>query len=315
MKKWKCMLCGYVHEGETPPEECPLCGASSDQFEELIEEEEAEEKEAPKEVEPVKAETGPVKKWRCTLCGYIHEGPEPPDECPICGAGSEAFEEVVEEEKTAVAKVDEVPAAGKKGARKWRCKICGYIHEGDPPPEKCPLCGAASDQFEEVVEGSGDGGYAVKGQSSLEKKGSFIATQIIKHHLHPVIVHTPNGVLPVALVFMLLSVFFKSNPVFDTVAFYNNIFVLISLPAVLATGIVVWKKRYNGAFTPLFKIKIAASILVTLLLTALVVWRAIEPEVLSGEGKWTYLILAGCMIAAVGMAGHMGGKLVFGGRE
>ncbi len=38
-----------------------------------------------------------TKKWRCTVCGYIHEGPEPPDECPLCGAPKEDFEEVIEE--------------------------------------------------------------------------------------------------------------------------------------------------------------------------------------------------------------------------
>lgn len=326
MKKWKCMLCGYVHEGETPPEECPLCGASSDQFEELVEEEaaesvdvdegqtegDAEEKVEEKEVEKPKADNGPVKKWRCTLCGYIHQGPEPPEECPICGADSEAFEEVVEEEKTAVT---EETAVVKKSNRKWRCKICGYIHDGDTPPEKCPLCGAAADQFEEVVEGSGEGGYTVKGKSSKEGKESWLVSQIIKHHIHPIIVHTPNGVLPVGLVFIVLAILFNQHPTFDTVAFYNNIFVLISMPAVLATGIVVWKKRYNGALTPLFKVKIAASALVTILLAGLVIWRVIEPDVLTREGKWTYLVLSGCMIGAVGLAGHMGGKLVFGGRE
>jgi len=26
------------------------------------------------------------KKWKCSVCGYIHEGEEAPDECPICGA-------------------------------------------------------------------------------------------------------------------------------------------------------------------------------------------------------------------------------------
>jgi rubrerythrin len=31
-KKWKCTLCGYIHTGETPPEKCPVCGASSDKF-------------------------------------------------------------------------------------------------------------------------------------------------------------------------------------------------------------------------------------------------------------------------------------------
>ena len=25
MKKWVCPVCGYVHEGDTPPEKCPVC--------------------------------------------------------------------------------------------------------------------------------------------------------------------------------------------------------------------------------------------------------------------------------------------------
>ncbi|HZV81305.1 MAG TPA: rubredoxin [Geobacteraceae bacterium] len=37
-----------------------------------------------------------MKKWRCVLCDYIHEGDEPPGSCPVCGAGSDQFEEVVE---------------------------------------------------------------------------------------------------------------------------------------------------------------------------------------------------------------------------
>ena len=32
-----------------------------------------------------------MRKWRCTVCGYIHLGPEPPAVCPVCGAGREAF--------------------------------------------------------------------------------------------------------------------------------------------------------------------------------------------------------------------------------
>ncbi|MGB9867016.1 MAG: flavin reductase [Bacillota bacterium] len=32
-----------------------------------------------------------MKKWRCTVCGYIHEGTEPPEECPVCHAPREAF--------------------------------------------------------------------------------------------------------------------------------------------------------------------------------------------------------------------------------
>ena len=38
-----------------------------------------------------------AKKWRCTVCGYIHEGPEAPDQCPVCKAGKDKFVEVVED--------------------------------------------------------------------------------------------------------------------------------------------------------------------------------------------------------------------------
>jgi len=34
MKKFTCLVCGYTHEGETPPEKCPQCGVSSDKFKE-----------------------------------------------------------------------------------------------------------------------------------------------------------------------------------------------------------------------------------------------------------------------------------------
>lgn len=39
-------------------------------------------------------ESGNKTKWKCTVCGYIHEGPEPPDVCPVCGAPKEMFEAV-----------------------------------------------------------------------------------------------------------------------------------------------------------------------------------------------------------------------------
>ena len=37
--------------------------------------------------------------------------------------------------------------------KKWKCGICGYVHTGDTPPEKCPVCGAPASKFVEVTEG------------------------------------------------------------------------------------------------------------------------------------------------------------------
>lgn len=31
---------------------------------------------------------------------------------------------------------------------KWKCSVCGYVHEGTEPPGKCPCCGHAREYFE-----------------------------------------------------------------------------------------------------------------------------------------------------------------------
>jgi len=31
------------------------------------------------------------QQWKCIVCGYIHEGPEPPEVCLVCGAGRDQF--------------------------------------------------------------------------------------------------------------------------------------------------------------------------------------------------------------------------------
>jgi len=37
-KRWKCVICGEIFEGDTAPEICPVCGANSEQFVEVTEE-------------------------------------------------------------------------------------------------------------------------------------------------------------------------------------------------------------------------------------------------------------------------------------
>ena len=36
---------------------------------------------------------------------------------------------------------------------KFVCAICGYVYEGDNPPEKCPQCGAPASKFTAQQEG------------------------------------------------------------------------------------------------------------------------------------------------------------------
>ena len=34
-----------------------------------------------------------IKKWICTVCGYVHEGATPPERCPQCKAPAAKFQE------------------------------------------------------------------------------------------------------------------------------------------------------------------------------------------------------------------------------
>ena len=43
--------------------------------------------------------------------------------------------------------------------KKFVCSICGYVHEGDTPPEKCPVCKAGADKF---IEQSGEMSWAAE---------------------------------------------------------------------------------------------------------------------------------------------------------
>ena len=36
---------------------------------------------------------------------------------------------------------------------KWVCSVCGYVHEGDVPPEECPVCHVGASKFVKQEEG------------------------------------------------------------------------------------------------------------------------------------------------------------------
>ena len=42
----------------------------------------------------------------------------------------------------------------------FKCSVCGYIHEGDEAPDKCPKCGAPKEKFEELSQEAAQKIYA-----------------------------------------------------------------------------------------------------------------------------------------------------------
>ena len=308
MRSWECDICGYIHEGEVAPENCPVCDAPSGNFAEVAKSGDSANENS--------AEGNKERKWRCKVCGYVHTGNAPPETCPVCNAGPEMFEEVLEEE------AEEEQAALVE--KRWKCTVCGYIHTGPEPPEKCPVCDAPASMFLELDEnGKEIGSLAAVEKASIapgELQASpsifnTLADLLVRHHLHPISVHFPNGILPVVVSFLVIAVFFNAAS-FEAAAFYNLIVVLLAMPLVLLTGYLEWQKTYKGIKTSVFITKIICGLVVLASVNILVFWRIIDPGVVA-EGspvKWIYLGIAALLLGAAGLAGHLGGKLVFGSR-
>lgn len=47
-----------------------------------------------------------MKLWKCSVCGYVHEGDQPPVKCPKCGVGAEKFAEISEEDTAKIYRSD-----------------------------------------------------------------------------------------------------------------------------------------------------------------------------------------------------------------
>jgi len=209
----------------------------------------------------------------------------------------------------------------------WQCSVCNYIHRGDTPPDKCPICNAGANKFKEIDEASipekrpkrkqqqpqtEKTSFVVQDKTGKIEENSFdkIKTLVVKHHAHPVVVHTPNGLLPVAVILWLLAWIFDYQ-LLGKAAFINQIFVIVSLPLVIFTGIIEWQKKYNKAMTTMFKIKISAAILTSTACLTTTIWYYLNPEVLLTSWAWSFMFINIIMLASAGIAGHIGGKLVF----
>lgn len=189
---------------------------------------------------------------------------------------------------------------------------------------KCPVCGADRSKFVEVTEESVE--PAKKEEQNppqsqpdpvveMETPSGLyevVAGLMVRHHAHPVSTHIPNGVLPVSVMFILMAAMFNIAGLAQA-AFYNVIFVLLSMPFVLFSGYNEWQRKYSSAMTSTFRIKMVCGGVVTSLALLVVIWQMIDPGVgLHGSthrGLFVFLNLV--MLGAAGVAGFLGGKLVF----
>lgn len=78
----------------------------------------------------------------------------------------------------------------------WKCSVCGYVHEGDSAPEKCPKCGVSADKFNELAQEDADKIYRSDKTNDLHMqlirlsmKIDKLANKGIEDNLDPMCVH------------------------------------------------------------------------------------------------------------------------------
>lgn len=62
----------------------------------------------------------------------------------------------------------------------FRCSVCGYVHEGDGAPDKCPKCGQGSDKFEELSSEAAEKIYRSDRTNAIHMEIIFLAEKMIK---------------------------------------------------------------------------------------------------------------------------------------
>lgn len=88
---WRCKICGYEYVGEELPDDfiCPICKHTAADFEKVTNTSAANVAEY--KIQSSSMEERKMDKWVCPVCGYVHEGPEAPAECPVCHVKGDKF--------------------------------------------------------------------------------------------------------------------------------------------------------------------------------------------------------------------------------
>lgn len=188
--------------------------------------------------------------------------------------------------------------------QRWRCKVCGYVHRGDAPPDICPVCGVGVDKFTVMDDGAEP--------SSLPEKVGLLQEMAESFKPHPVMAHFPNALLPTLGLFLLLSLL-------GVAELDHGIYLLLGVVALstimtFATGIYSWRKHYASAKTHIFQRKLMFGGCLVLVCGEMLLLRFNNPDLLASVSVTSlfFFALAATALICVTMLGHYGGMLVFG---
>ena len=153
--------------------------------------------------------------------------------------------------------------------------------------------------------------FPILGVFEPEPEEADLGKLIRTLHLHPKLVHFPIAYAVLAPV-LALAYLLLGNTNLEHASYYLLIFVFLSSPFGGLTGYASWKLNYEGAPRGVFSRKKLLSILLVLDSTICLVWRTIQPEILTAFSaqSYIYLVLLLILPPIAIVLGHEGGQLV-----
>jgi len=153
----------------------------------------------------------------------------------------------------------------------------------------------------------------IKGVPEFLQK-AFDRYPLLRRQPHPMTVHFPIAFLMATPLFLILYALTRNNS-FETTGFYMLCLGLLGSAAAIATGFFAWWVNYGAVPTTSVKYKISLSIVLWVVLSILVIWRFLDPFILTQSGSlwWIYTILIFSLVPLISLLGHLGGKMVFPG--
>ncbi|MBT1074252.1 hypothetical protein KJB29_03090 [Geobacter grbiciae] len=130
--------------------------------------------------------------------------------------------------------------------------------------------------------------------------------------LHAVAAHFNNGLIPVALFFLFISIL-TGNPYFEHTVLHLLIVAIVMVPVSFLSGLRDWRRNFGGGRAPVFYWKIKLSGLLFILQGSAAATRLADPSVMErqGIGLWVYLGTLFLSLPIVVLLGHYGGKLAY----
>ena len=174
-----------------------------------------------------------------------------------------------------------------------RCKVCGFIGDEKEMKDFCPACGVPKTAFE-----------------SYKYNISDKRLKMLGLHLHPILVHFPQSIAFLSLVFIIIAFAAKGTLGADMMTVVKLLSVLLPVSVLIsaAAGVFDAKLRFKKKCGPRVKQKIIFGALFFVL--SGVSAFMINTEVFGTGGKITIIIIGVLCFGCSGLLGKLGGTLL-----